>query len=57
MTKIKNVVKSFVRKLEVNVDGIQDEDEFKSIIFYVLNFIDPQVIIYEYLYNSIWYYF
>ena len=43
MAKIKNLIKSFVRKLEVNDDGVADEDEFKSIVYYIINFIDPNV--------------
>ena len=43
MAKIKNLIKSFVRKLEVNDDGVADEDDFKSIVYYIINFIDPNV--------------
>lgn len=41
MRKIKQIIKSFVRKLEVNDDGIADEEEFKSVVYYIINFIDP----------------
>ena len=43
MKIIKELAKSFVRKLEVNQDGIVDESEFKSVIYYFINFIDPEV--------------
>lgn len=43
MRKIKQIIKSFVRKLEVNDDGIADEEEFKSVVYYIINFIDPNV--------------
>ena len=43
MKKIKQIIKSFVRKLEVNDDGIADEEEFKSVVYYIINFIDPNV--------------
>ena len=43
MKQIKQIIKSFVRKLEVNDDGIADEEEFKSVVLYIINFIDPNV--------------
>ena len=48
MKIIKELAKSFVRKLEVNQDGIVDESEFKSVIYYFINFIDPEVSFYIY---------
>ena len=48
MKIIKDLAKSFVRKLEVNQDGIVDESEFKSVIYYFINFIDPEVSFYSY---------
>lgn len=42
MKIIKELAKSFVRKLEFNQDGIVDESEFKSVIYYFINFIDPE---------------
>jgi len=48
MKIIKELAKSFVRKLEVNQDGIVDESEFKSVIYYFINFIDPEVRFYIY---------
>jgi len=52
MQKIKNFVKLFVKKLENNIDGIEDENEFKSIIYFILNFIDPKVSTRVYPYSS-----
>ena len=43
MNKIKRIIKSFVRKLEINDDGIADEEEFQSVVYYIINFIDPNV--------------
>ena len=43
MKIIKEMAKAFVRKLEINQDGITDESEFKSVIYYFINFIDPEV--------------
>ena len=43
MNKIKRIIKSFVRKLEINDDGIADEEEFQSVVYYIINFIDPDV--------------
>merc|ERR1711937_332049 len=42
MKIIKEMAKAFVRKLEINQDGITDESEFKSVIYYFINFIDPE---------------
>ena len=57
MKIIKDLAKSFVRKLEVNQDGIVDESEFKSVIYYFINFIDPEVSFYNYNIYNMYYIF
>ena len=42
---VKNIAKSFVRKMEVNEDGMVNESEFKDVVQYLVNFVNPKVIV------------